>query len=78
MGKNTIIVLLVGLTFAYVRLADAQQTKKSPRIGYLTASTPAAQLPSSKVLLSTNRNVTQPLSAHASTRLIPKTDKEKE
>lgn len=30
------------------------------------------------VLLSTNRNVTQPLSAHASTRLIPKTDKEKE
>ena len=42
MGKNTIIVLLVGLTFAYVRLADAQQTKKPPRIGYLTASTPAA------------------------------------
>jgi putative tryptophan/tyrosine transport system substrate-binding protein len=50
MGKNTIIVLLVGLTFAYVRLADAQQTKKSPRIGYLTAGTPAAQLPSSKAL----------------------------
>jgi putative tryptophan/tyrosine transport system substrate-binding protein len=31
-------------------LAQAQQPKKVPRIGYLTASTPAAQLPSSKAL----------------------------
>jgi putative ABC transport system substrate-binding protein len=50
MVTKTIIVLLITLALAVVHLADAQQTKKSPRIGYLTASTPAAQLPSSKAL----------------------------
>jgi hypothetical protein len=35
MGIKTIVVLLVGLTLASVRLADAQQPKKIPRIGYV-------------------------------------------
>lgn len=36
MRKETIIVvLLVGLALAFVHLADAQQAKKVPRIGYL-------------------------------------------
>ena len=50
MGIKAFVVLLVGLALAFVHLAEAQQTKKSPRVGYLTASTPAAQLPSSKAL----------------------------
>jgi putative tryptophan/tyrosine transport system substrate-binding protein len=35
MSKKTIIVLLVGLALASVGLAEAQQPKKVPRIGYL-------------------------------------------
>jgi putative ABC transport system substrate-binding protein len=35
MGKNTVILLLVGLALASVHLAEAQQPKKIPRIGYL-------------------------------------------
>jgi hypothetical protein len=34
MGKRLIIALLIGLTLASVRLAEAQQAKKVPRIGY--------------------------------------------
>jgi putative ABC transport system substrate-binding protein len=43
-------ILFVVVPLAVAVIADAQQTKKSPRIGYLTASTPTAQLPSSKAL----------------------------
>ena len=50
MAIKRVVVLLAGLALASVHLAEAQQTKKSPRIGYLTASTPAGQLPSSKAL----------------------------
>ena len=39
MGKKAIIFLLVGLTLASVHLAEAQQTGKVPRIGYLDNST---------------------------------------
>ena len=35
MAIKTIVVLLVGLTLASVRLAEAQQPKKVPRIGFL-------------------------------------------
>jgi putative tryptophan/tyrosine transport system substrate-binding protein len=35
MTTKTIVVLLVGLTLASVHLADAQQPKKVPRIGFL-------------------------------------------
>ena len=35
MAIKTIVVLLVGLTLASVRLAEAQQPTKVPRIGYL-------------------------------------------
>jgi hypothetical protein len=34
MTVKTIVVLLVGLTLALVRLAEAQQPKKIPRIGF--------------------------------------------
>jgi putative tryptophan/tyrosine transport system substrate-binding protein len=47
MGIRTIVVLLIGLALASVRLADAQQTNKVPRIGFLgagTASTLAGRL----------------------------------
>jgi putative ABC transport system substrate-binding protein len=40
MGKKAIVVLLVGLAFASVRLAEAQQAKKVPRIGILSANSP--------------------------------------
>jgi putative ABC transport system substrate-binding protein len=36
MARKTIIVLLVGLALASVHLADAQQPKKIPRIGYVS------------------------------------------
>src|SRR5215475_5021544 len=38
MGKKTIVVLLVGLVLASFRLAEAQQAKKVPRIGYLSSA----------------------------------------
>ena len=38
MATKTIIVLLVGLAFASVHLAEAQQPKKIPRIGYLSGT----------------------------------------
>ena len=40
MARKTIVVLLVGLTLALVHLAEAQQPKKVPRIGYLTGCLP--------------------------------------
>jgi putative tryptophan/tyrosine transport system substrate-binding protein len=43
MRKKAIIILLVGLTLASVRFADAQQPKKVPRIGYLSNSDPATE-----------------------------------
>src|SRR5437870_11557976 len=39
MGKKAIIFLLVGLTLASVHLAEAQQTGKVLRIGFLDGST---------------------------------------
>jgi len=41
MAKKTIIVLLVGLTLASFNLAEAEQSGKIPRIGFLGNSTPA-------------------------------------
>ena len=38
MAIKPIIILLLGLTLASVRLVEAQQTKKVPRIGYLGAT----------------------------------------
>jgi putative ABC transport system substrate-binding protein len=40
MAKKTIIVLLIGLALASVHLAEAQQTTKVPRIGYLGGPPP--------------------------------------
>jgi putative tryptophan/tyrosine transport system substrate-binding protein len=37
MATKTIVALLVGLTLASVHLAEAQQPKKVPRIGFLAA-----------------------------------------
>ena len=34
---KTVVVLLVGLALASVRLAEAQQPKKIPRIGFVTS-----------------------------------------
>ena len=42
MAIKTIIVLVVGLALASVQLAEAQQTKKMPRIGFLALTPPAA------------------------------------
>jgi putative ABC transport system substrate-binding protein len=42
MGKKPIVILLLGLTLASVRLADAQQPKKVPRIGFLVATSLSA------------------------------------
>src|SRR6266404_606901 len=42
MGKNTVILLLVGLTFAPFHPVEAQQPKKVPRIGYLGPFAPSA------------------------------------
>jgi hypothetical protein len=37
MGKKTIVILLLGLTLASVHLAEAQQPKKLPKIGFLSS-----------------------------------------
>jgi hypothetical protein len=42
MGIRTFVVLLIGLALASVRLADAQQTNKVARIGFLGARTASA------------------------------------
>jgi putative ABC transport system substrate-binding protein len=42
MGIKTIVVLLVGLTLVSVPLAEAQQPKKVPRIGFLGAASASA------------------------------------
>jgi putative ABC transport system substrate-binding protein len=42
MGKKAIIFLLVGLTLASVRLAQAQQPAKIPRIGFLGLNSPSS------------------------------------
>jgi hypothetical protein len=39
MGKKTIVILLLGLTLASVRLVEAQQPTKVPRIGFLWGGT---------------------------------------
>src|SRR6266481_1083837 len=43
MGRKTIVVWLVALALALFRLADAQQVKKVPRIGYLVSSDPITE-----------------------------------
>jgi len=48
MIKKAIAVLLVILALASAHLAEAQQPKKIPRVGYLTISTPSAQAPYTK------------------------------
>jgi putative tryptophan/tyrosine transport system substrate-binding protein len=45
MSKKTIIVLLVALAIGSIRLAEAQQPKKVPRIAYLSASSASSQAP---------------------------------
>ena len=69
MGKKAIVVLLVGLALASVHPAEAQQAKKVPRIGYLTAArlfrlSPPASRRFAKgcVSLVTSRGKTLPLS----------------
>jgi putative tryptophan/tyrosine transport system substrate-binding protein len=41
MGKKATLVLLVGMALASVHLAEAQQPKKSPRLGRLSAGFPS-------------------------------------
>ena len=48
MGIKTSVVLLVGLTFASV--AEAQQPKKVPRIGYLSSLSPSSESNRSKAI----------------------------
>ena len=43
MVKKTVVVLLVVLALASLRLAEAQQPKKVPRIGFLTATSASSQ-----------------------------------
>jgi putative tryptophan/tyrosine transport system substrate-binding protein len=43
MGKRIIVVLLVGLALTLFGLAEAQQPKKVPRIGYLSNDGPALE-----------------------------------
>ena len=43
MVKKTVVVLLVVLALASLRLAEAQQPKKVPRIGFLTAASASSQ-----------------------------------
>ena len=38
MATKTIVVLLIGLAFASVHLAEAEQPTKIPRIGYLSGT----------------------------------------
>jgi putative ABC transport system substrate-binding protein len=42
MGTRAIIVLLLSLTQGSVRFAEAQQSEKVPRIGYLSSTSPSA------------------------------------
>jgi hypothetical protein len=46
MAKKTILVLLVGLALTFVRLAEAQQQAKVPKIGLLGAAGPSSGLAS--------------------------------
>jgi putative ABC transport system substrate-binding protein len=48
MGKKTIVILLLGLTLASVRLAEAQQPGRVPLIGILS---PGSREPDSYLLL---------------------------
>ena len=43
MAIKTVVVLVVGLTLASVHLAQAQQPKKVPRIGYLSSTNSARE-----------------------------------
>jgi hypothetical protein len=42
MAIKTIVVLLIGLTLAFVQLAEAQQVKKIPRLAILSARSPGS------------------------------------
>jgi putative ABC transport system substrate-binding protein len=50
MAIKPIIILLVSLALASVRLAEAQQPKKDPRIGYLSIGDPATESPGSEAI----------------------------
>jgi ABC-type uncharacterized transport system substrate-binding protein len=57
MGKNTVILLLVGLTFAPFHLAEAQQPKKVPRIGVLWPFLPTVGPPLAEAFRQGLRNL---------------------
>src|SRR4029077_9040386 len=42
MSNKTIIVLLVALAIGSIHLAEAQQTKKVPKIGFLVSGSPSS------------------------------------
>ena len=42
MARKTVVVLLVGLILAFVRISDAQQPAKLPKIGWLEARSASA------------------------------------
>ena len=44
MARKSIAILLVGLAFGLVRLAEAQQLKKIPRVGFLAGASGEANL----------------------------------
>jgi hypothetical protein len=51
MKKAAVLSILSAVVLLAVAvIAEAQQPKKVPRIGYLTASTPVAQLPGTEAL----------------------------
>jgi putative tryptophan/tyrosine transport system substrate-binding protein len=43
MNKRILVSILAVVILAFVHLAEAQQPKKVPRIGYLTSSDPATE-----------------------------------
>src|SRR5262249_35474943 len=45
MAIKTIVILLIGLALTQIHLAEAQQPKKVPRIGYLAPGSPSAGVP---------------------------------
>jgi putative tryptophan/tyrosine transport system substrate-binding protein len=51
MGKKAVVVLLVGLAFPSLRLAQAQQQAKIPKIGVLRAQPASSPAPSNELFL---------------------------
>jgi putative tryptophan/tyrosine transport system substrate-binding protein len=50
MARKTIVVVVLGLTLASVHLVESQQTKKVPRIGYLSSLSPSSESNRSKAI----------------------------